>query len=148
VDEVAVAIHAITVETAKIKLAFEEINLGSAEQSRGIEQINRSITQMEQVTQGSAAGAEEGAAAAEELNAQAETMKDIVGRMKAMVDGAGSIALRVERSKPLGLAKAAPKRVAAVATFKSTVKFAPAVRKTAAVAAGNEFPMDDDFKAF
>jgi methyl-accepting chemotaxis protein/methyl-accepting chemotaxis protein-1 (serine sensor receptor) len=159
VDQVAVAVRAITAESSKIKVLVDEINLGSVEQSRGIDQISKAITQMEQVTQGSAASAEEGAAAAEELNAQAETMKDIVGRMKAMVDGAESTrALKLEQLEPMGKPKAARERVAAVATFKSTVKFAPAKRAAAKSAPGakrvahavsaNEFPMDDDFKAF
>jgi len=87
VDQVSVAIKGITAESAKIKVLVDEINLGSVEQSRGIDQISRAITQMEQVTQSSAAGAEQGAAAAEQLNAQAETMKDIVNRLRVMVDG-------------------------------------------------------------
>jgi methyl-accepting chemotaxis protein/methyl-accepting chemotaxis protein-1 (serine sensor receptor) len=90
VDQVAVAIHAITAQSAKIKELVDEINLGSVEQSSGIDQISRAITQMEQVTQSSAANAEESAAAAEELNAQAEHMKEIVGALRAMVDGAGA----------------------------------------------------------
>jgi methyl-accepting chemotaxis protein len=87
VDQVAVAIHAITAESSKIKVLVEEINLGSVEQSSGIDQISRAITQMEQVTQSSAANAEESAAAAEELNAQAEAMRDVVETLRAMVDG-------------------------------------------------------------
>jgi methyl-accepting chemotaxis protein/methyl-accepting chemotaxis protein-1 (serine sensor receptor) len=90
VDQVAVAIRAITEESAKIKVLVDEINLGSVEQSGGIEQIGRAITQMEQVTQSSAANAEESAAAAEELSAQAEHMKDVVGALRAMVDGTGA----------------------------------------------------------
>jgi methyl-accepting chemotaxis protein/methyl-accepting chemotaxis protein-1 (serine sensor receptor) len=87
VDQVAVAIRAITAESAKIKVLVDEINLGSVEQSSGIDQISRAITQMEQVTQSSAANAEESAAAAEQLNAQAEHMKNIVGALRAMVEG-------------------------------------------------------------
>jgi methyl-accepting chemotaxis protein/methyl-accepting chemotaxis protein-1 (serine sensor receptor) len=90
VDQVAVAIRAITAESAKIKVLVDEINLGSVEQSSGIDQISRAITQMEQVTQSSAANAEESAAAAEELNAQAEHMKDVVGALRVMVDGASA----------------------------------------------------------
>jgi methyl-accepting chemotaxis protein len=90
VGQVATAIRSITAESLKIKVLVDEINLGSAEQSRGIDHISRSITQMEQVTQGSAAGAEQGAAAAEELNAQAEGMKDVVERLKSMVEGSSS----------------------------------------------------------
>jgi len=87
VDQVAVAIRAITAESAKIKVLVDEINLGSVEQTSGIGQISKAITQMEQVTQSSAANAEESAAAAEQLNAQAEAMKDIVEGLRAMVDG-------------------------------------------------------------
>ncbi len=166
VDQVAFAVRAITAESSKIKVLVDEINLGSVEQSRGIDQIGKAITQMEQVTQSTAASAEESAAAAEELNAQAEMMKDIVGRMKAMVDGAAATpksAARVEQHRPMSRTKAAPKRMAAVATFKSAVKFAPAKSVTSKGAAGNsaigvkradhavsanEFPMDDDFTAF
>jgi methyl-accepting chemotaxis protein/methyl-accepting chemotaxis protein-1 (serine sensor receptor) len=166
VDQVAFAVRAITAESGKIKVLVDEINLGSVEQSRGIDQIGNAITQMEQMTQSGAASAEEGAAAAEELNAQAETMKDIVARIKAMVDGADSMqkrAARVERRGAISGTKAAPKRMAAAATFKSAVKFAPAKSVTSKGAAGNsaigakradhavsanEFPMDDDFTAF
>ncbi|RXH58775.1 methyl-accepting chemotaxis protein [Granulicella sibirica] len=90
VDQVALAIRGVTAEASKIKALVDEINLGSVEQSRGIDQISRAIIQMEQVTQSGAANAEESAAAAEELNAQAEAMRDIVGRLRVMVDGASS----------------------------------------------------------
>jgi methyl-accepting chemotaxis protein len=85
VDQVAMAIGAITQEAAKVKTLVDEVNLGSEEQVRGIEQIGKAITQMEQVTQGTAASAEESASAAEELNAQSETLKDIVQRLTSMV---------------------------------------------------------------
>jgi methyl-accepting chemotaxis protein/methyl-accepting chemotaxis protein-1 (serine sensor receptor) len=87
VDQVAVAIHAITSETLKIKALVDEISTGSGEQSLGIEQISRAITQMEQTTHSSAANAEEGAAAAQQLNAQAAAMKELVGRLRTMVGG-------------------------------------------------------------
>jgi methyl-accepting chemotaxis protein len=87
VDQVAVAIRTITSESATIKDLIDEISVGSVEQSHGIDQISKSILQMEQVTQSSAASAEESAAAAEQLNAQADAMKEIVERLRAMVDG-------------------------------------------------------------
>jgi methyl-accepting chemotaxis protein/methyl-accepting chemotaxis protein-1 (serine sensor receptor) len=90
VDRVAVAVRAITEEAGKVKVLVDDINVGSIEQSRGIDQIGRAIGQMEQVTQSNAASAEQSAAAAQELNAQAETMKDIVARMRTMVDGSNS----------------------------------------------------------
>jgi methyl-accepting chemotaxis protein/methyl-accepting chemotaxis protein-1 (serine sensor receptor) len=87
VDQVSVAIRAITADSSKIKVLVDEISLGSVEQSSGIDQISRAITQMEQVTQSSAANAEQSAAAAEQLNAQAASMKDVVETLRAMVDG-------------------------------------------------------------
>ena len=87
VDQVATAIRDITTDSAKIKTLVDEVSLGSEEQSRGLDQIARSITQMEQVTQTAAANAEESAAAAEELNAQSEALRDVVGRLNAMVGG-------------------------------------------------------------
>jgi hypothetical protein len=87
VEQVAVAIHAITSETLKVKALIDEISTGSVEQSLGIEQIDRAITQMEQTTQSSAANAEEGAAAAQQLNTQAASMMELVGRLRTMVGG-------------------------------------------------------------
>jgi methyl-accepting chemotaxis protein len=87
VDQVAVAIRAITEESAKVKVLVEEMSVGSQEQTRGIDQVAKAITQMEQVTQQTAANAEESAAAAEELNAQSETLKEIVNRLAMMVGG-------------------------------------------------------------
>ena len=82
VDQVAVAIRAITEESAKVKTLVDEVSLGSNEQTRGI-----ALTQMEQVTQQSAANAEESAAAAEELTAQASTLMEVVHQLSSMVGG-------------------------------------------------------------
>ena len=87
VDQVAVAIRAMTEDSGKVKTLVGEVDLGSQEQARGIEQIAKAITQMERVTQDAAASAEESAAAAEELNAQSDRLKEVVGRLTAMVGG-------------------------------------------------------------
>jgi methyl-accepting chemotaxis protein len=89
VNQVAVEVRALTVESAKIRTLVDEISLGSIEQSRGMDHISRSISSIEQITQSNAAGAEEGAAAAEQLNAQAEAMKGVVHTLRNMVDGEG-----------------------------------------------------------
>jgi methyl-accepting chemotaxis protein/methyl-accepting chemotaxis protein-1 (serine sensor receptor) len=97
VDQVALAIRAVTEDSAKVKVMVDEVSLGSEEQSRGIDQIGRAIGQMEQVTQTNAASAEESAAAAEELSAQSETLKDVISRLNEMVGGSGqssSVSLR------------------------------------------------------
>jgi methyl-accepting chemotaxis protein/methyl-accepting chemotaxis protein-1 (serine sensor receptor) len=87
VEQVANSIRAVTEDSMQVKVLVDEVSLGSEEQSRSIDQIGRAIHQMEQVTQTTAANAEESAAAAEELNAQSEAMKEIVERLRAMVDG-------------------------------------------------------------
>jgi methyl-accepting chemotaxis protein len=86
VEQVASAIRDVTEDSGQVKLLVDEVSLGSEEQSRNIDQIGRSIQQMEQVTQTTAANAEESAAAAEELNAQSKAMKEIVGRLHALVE--------------------------------------------------------------
>jgi methyl-accepting chemotaxis protein len=160
VEQVAVAIRAITAESAKIKTLVEEINLGSAEQSRGIDQISNSITQMEQVTQSSAAGAEQGAAAAQELNAQAESLSDVVERLTRMVSDSSSQSARRASKPSFSIAAGsqsaktshAARRPASVTTMTSTVNFAKPKSKAAPqrteVAYGSEFPMSDDYKEF
>jgi methyl-accepting chemotaxis protein len=85
VDQVAGFLHIVTGESNKVKTLVDEVNLGSQEQVRGIEQIAKAIVQMERLTQGAAANAEESAAAAEELTAQSKAVKDVVGRLAAMV---------------------------------------------------------------
>jgi methyl-accepting chemotaxis protein len=100
VDQVAVAIRAITGESAQIKTLVEEVNLGSQEQARGIDQIGKAIAQMQNVTQTTAASAEESAAAAEELTAQSESLKDIVERLTAMVGGEAGATHRAEFGRP------------------------------------------------
>jgi methyl-accepting chemotaxis protein/methyl-accepting chemotaxis protein-1 (serine sensor receptor) len=141
VDQVAVAIRAISEESGKVKTLVDEVNLGSQEQARGIDQIGKAISQMEQVTQKTAANAEESAAAAEELNAQSEALRDVVGRLTAMVGGgeevrrAGPVrkkTVRVHHSPGL------PRLSAAV-----THKHAESVP-----AGKHAIPLDEEFKEF
>ena len=85
VDDVAVAIRAITEDAGKVKMLVDEVNLSSQEQARGIEQVAKAITQMEQVTQQTAASAEESASAAEELTAQSASLREVIGRLTELV---------------------------------------------------------------
>ena len=64
-----------------------EIATAAREQAQGIEQINAAIAQMDKVSQSNSASAEESASAAEELDAQAETQKDLVAKLRLLVDG-------------------------------------------------------------
>jgi methyl-accepting chemotaxis protein len=88
VDQVAEFLRIVTGESNKVKTLVDEVNLSSQEQVRGIEQIAKAIVQMERLTQGTAASAEQSASAAEELTAQSNAVKDVVGRLAAMVGSA------------------------------------------------------------
>jgi uncharacterized phage infection (PIP) family protein YhgE len=90
VDQAAADVRVITADAAKVKTLVEEVSQGSQEQTRGIEQVAKVIAQMQQVTQQTAANAEESAAASAELHAQSESLRQIVGRLAAMVTGSGT----------------------------------------------------------
>jgi methyl-accepting chemotaxis protein/methyl-accepting chemotaxis protein-1 (serine sensor receptor) len=88
VDQVAAAIRSITEDAGGVKTLVDEMSLGGREQTRGILRVAKAIEQMQSVTQASAASAEQGAAAAEQLTAQASAMKEVVGRLTALVGSA------------------------------------------------------------
>jgi methyl-accepting chemotaxis protein/methyl-accepting chemotaxis protein-1 (serine sensor receptor) len=158
VDQVALAIRAVTEDAAKVKVMVDEVSLGSEEQSRGIDQIGRAIVQMEQVTQTNAASAEESAAAAEELSAQSETLKDVIGRLHEMVGGsasAPSVSMRSTRRPKVAPKLYRPPVKAAVKSFasasvrtksSSTTTSSPATSSSATEA--DPFPMEESFQSF
>jgi methyl-accepting chemotaxis protein/methyl-accepting chemotaxis protein-1 (serine sensor receptor) len=144
VDQVAQSIEGITAESRKIKTLVDEVNVGSEEQSRGIEQIGKAVAQMEQITQTTAASAEESAAAAEELTAQSQGLKDVVGRLEAMVGSGDS---KKSSNRKLAVAKSARQaagfRPASAPARKAT---AGAVRAPATQAiSADAFPETDPF---
>ena len=158
VDQVALAIRAVTEDSVQVKVMVDEVSLGSEEQSRGIDQIGRAISQMEQVTQTNAASAEESAAAAEELSAQSETLKDVIGRLHTMVGGSG-------RSSGMSLhssVRAVPHSARAIRPRTSQSMKRPGVSRsrTSVPARANvqaakptaaeldSFPMEDSFQSF
>ena len=154
VDEVAVAIRAITEDAGKVKTLVDEVNVGSEEQARGLEQIGKAITQMDQVTQRTAANAEQSAAAAQQLNAQAETLRSIVRQLNAMVGSEGSGArsregsarLATKRPKPLREAPAGLAALRKAVTPRLHAKVAEPVM--AQKPAKSDFPLDEEFKEF
>ena len=85
-DSVAQAIRSITGEMAQAKTLVDEVNLSSQEQTRGIEQVGKAIVDMEKETQRTAASAEECASASEELSAQSAAMKEIVGKLRHLME--------------------------------------------------------------
>jgi methyl-accepting chemotaxis protein len=78
----------------KVSQLVEEIAAASQEQARGIEQISQAVAQMDKVVQATAANAEESASASEELQAQAQAMRELVGELVALVEGARKGSLR------------------------------------------------------
>ena len=159
VDQVALAIQAVTEDAGRVKIMVDEVSLGSEEQSRGIDQIGRAISQMEQVTQTTAANAEESAAAAEELNAQSEALKDVVERLQSMVGSAGTDSLqRVSLVRPRrqsvrppstlpGLSGAARvSRPAMPAHGRAVPGDGGAGKRTSTSA--EEFPLEESFQSF
>ena len=149
VDEVALAIHAITDEFSQIKTIVDEINLGSQEQAKGTDQIGRVITQMEQSTQKNAATAEESASVSEELNAQSTSLSDVVNRLADMIgrDQPHNRSVVKARTVPAGVA--APRKLLAVPVPQPrfTLKESEAVPAMASLGR-NDFPLEDDFKEF
>jgi hypothetical protein len=104
-DDVAIAILAMTADSAKIKLLVDQINTASVEQTGGFAQISRSIQQMERVTQASAGTSEESAAAAEELKGQSHQLQSIVSQLALIVHGerrSGRGALPGQKDRRLG----------------------------------------------
>ncbi|MBI5083897.1 MAG: hypothetical protein HZB13_04790 [Acidobacteria bacterium] len=87
-DEVAACVANVFENSSRIRVLFNEVNLGSQEQARGIEQISRSVSQMQQVTQSTAASAEQSASAGEQMSAQAQSLHDSVERLRLLVNGA------------------------------------------------------------
>jgi len=154
VDQVAKAIQVITEQSAQVRTLVDEVHLGSQEQTRGIEQIGRAIVQMEQVTQKAAASAEESASGAEELHAQSASLKDIVGRLNAMVGGGGSLRPVTRPSYRVATKRSPsrPENTAGLSALRSAVaNKAPKKYEPVAVSSGPEkdpFPMEEEFKEF
>lgn len=159
VDQVALAIQAVTEDSAKVKVMVDEVSLGSEEQSRGIDQIGRSISQMEQVTQTNAASAEESAAAAQQLSAQSETLKSVINRLHVMLGSDSHSASSFTRPAFKSVAarrKFRPQPVSGadlgVGSFAASPK-RRAVTQPADVPTKNtdhadEFPMEESFQSF
>jgi len=115
-----------------------EIATAAREQAQGIEQINAAITQMDQVTQSNSASAEESASAAEELDAQAASLKDMVGRLRQLVGGAGT-ALTLSPA-PVPTSRVPPSIIASV----TRPRLHPQHPKTPPVSPRRTIPMPGD----
>jgi len=142
------AIRSITESSKRVKALVDDVNLSSSEQARGSEQIANAITQMEHVTQQSAASAEESAAAGDEMAAQAEAMLNVIGRLRAMVEGGAG------GRRPVAVPQAAlPRKMIRPAAHKpiphrQAKKLTPLPAIATISVERDSFPMDDDFKEF
>ena len=76
----------------KVAGLVEEIAAANSDQAQGIDQINNAVADMDKVVQENSASAEESASAAEEMTAQAEQLKEAVGLLQRLVNGAGHAA--------------------------------------------------------
>lgn len=150
VDQVAIAIRAVTEDTARVKVMVDEVSLGSEEQSRGIEQISKAIVQMEQVTQTTAANAEESAAAAEELNAQSETLKDIVLRLQSMVESNSTQPRHSIKNSTTTrkISSSKPNFTSHLATLKPQFKSQPVAPTKHFAQKVEDFPLEENFQSF
>jgi methyl-accepting chemotaxis protein/methyl-accepting chemotaxis protein-1 (serine sensor receptor) len=84
-DQLSIAVRAITDKSDKVKALINEVRVGSEEQARGVEQIAKAMTQMEQVTQTSAASAQQAASAGESMSTQAKTMRHVAADLELLV---------------------------------------------------------------
>jgi methyl-accepting chemotaxis protein len=91
-DKVAKTLQEIVEKARKVDELAAEVATASKEQTQGIDQLNTAIGQIDKVTQSNAANAEESASAAEEMSAQTEALKEAVGELLALVNGAAASA--------------------------------------------------------
>ncbi|HLP06830.1 MAG TPA: methyl-accepting chemotaxis protein [Opitutaceae bacterium] len=96
--QVATGLTEIVTHIREVDSLVAEVANASREQSSGIGQLNTAVAQMDKVTQGNAANAEESASAAEELHAQSATLRDAVGDLLQLVEGATSAAPAVSHT--------------------------------------------------
>jgi methyl-accepting chemotaxis protein len=88
----------------KFMLLVHEISTASTEQSKGIVHVEKSIGEMKRVTKQNAADAGGIAQAVEELNGRSVSLREVVGSIKKLVEGA-----RADGARP-GKAWAFPRR--------------------------------------
>ncbi len=87
-DKVAKTLQEIVVKARQVDELISEVATASKEQTQGIAQLNTAIGQIDKVTQSNAASAEECASASEEMSAQTEALKEAVGQLLELVNGA------------------------------------------------------------
>jgi len=69
-----------------VELLIKEVRASSGEEALGLKHIFEAIAQLEQVTQAAAASSQETASTSQELAAESEAMKQIVWKLRALVE--------------------------------------------------------------
>jgi len=87
VELVVQSLRQVAGSAERMRAMAQDVLSSSEAQSVGMEQIGKAMGTLEQVAQQTAAHAEESSAVAEQLQAQSMSMREIVGRLNAMVTG-------------------------------------------------------------
>lgn len=132
-------------ETNKVSELLEEISTASQEQEIGIGQINQAISQMEHVIQGTAVTAQESALSAEQLGTHTETIKEIMGRLSALIFGSNGATQSqiLSNSKKLERPKITSFKALERKSNKSVTKLMESPKKLVATSAGRSMTPED-----
>lgn len=85
------SVESIGEQATKVSDLLDEISVATNEQAQGVEQINKAVSQMEAALHTNASTADESAAASRALQEQAINVRDIVGSLIVLVDGADAV---------------------------------------------------------
>ena len=144
--EAAANLREIVSSTEKTSALVAEIAAASQEQNKGIGEINSAVSQMDKVTQRNTANAEELASASEEMSSQTIMLRELVGKLVAVVEGAGAASVR----QSSGQGRSAAKSVnAGVQSAKGTLAKLHAKNAAAGLHSERALPLsDDELKGF
>lgn len=82
------SVEGIEEQAKKVSDLLDEISVATNEQAQGVEQINKAVSQMEIVLSSNARTADDAASASRTLSEQAINVKNTVGTLIVLVDGA------------------------------------------------------------
>ncbi len=105
--KVAVSLDDIVERIRQLDEMVGGIAQASKEQSEGITQLNQAVAGMDQITQSNAALAEQSASAAQEMQTQSASVRNAVGDLMRMVNGAAQAATAQVHAAPVAAKKAA-----------------------------------------
>lgn len=85
------SVASIEEQATKVSDLLDEIAVATNEQAQGVEQIHKAVSQMEIALQSNASTADESAAASHALQNQTINLKNIIGSLVTLVEGADTI---------------------------------------------------------